>query len=131
MLLFGHPLIDSALFYHINDIEAIAHTPPASLLFLEDVVEDKDIIDYANANGLLYGVYAKSLLEIILAHNLNASYIITPKELAKSAQNLAQEYLFDAKILAPIEDEAEIEELALLGIDGAIFMSKSIVKITT
>jgi hypothetical protein len=131
MLLFGHPLVESPLFYHINDVDAIMHTPPSSLLYLENVVEDKDIIDYCNANNLHYGVYATTLLETILAHNLQASYIIVDKELAKSAQNLAQEYLFDAKILTPVQDEDEIEELALLGIDGVIFMAKSIVKISS
>ncbi|MEO1938593.1 MAG: hypothetical protein ABGW85_08195 [Sulfurimonas sp.] len=131
MLLFGHPLVESPLFYHINDVDAILHTPPSSLLYLENVVDDKDIIDYCNANSLNYGIYAATLLEAILAHNLQAAYIIVPKELAKSAQNIAQEYLFDAKILVPINDESEIEELALLGIDGAIFMAKSIVKVSS
>jgi hypothetical protein len=131
MLLFGHPLIDSALFYHINDIDALLKTPPASLIYLESVTDDKDIIDYCNANNVAYGIHITTLLELILANNLHASYIFTPKELAKSAQNIAQEYLFDAKILVPIQDEAEIEELALLGIDGAIFMAKSVVKISS
>ncbi|MDQ1268226.1 MAG: hypothetical protein QG560_869, partial [Campylobacterota bacterium] len=50
------------------------------------------------------------------------------KTLAKTAQNVAESYLFDAKILVMIEDEDEIEELALLAIDGVIF-SNAIVKI--
>jgi len=130
MLLFGHPLVDSPLFYHISDVDTITHTPPSSLLYLENVIEERDIIEYCNANALRYGVLVSSILELILAHNLNASYIFVTKELAKSAQEIAQEYLFDAKIVVHIRDESEIEELALLGIDAVIFPT-GIIKISS
>jgi hypothetical protein len=50
--------------------------------------------------------------------------------LAKTAQNVAENYLFDAKILVLIEKEDEIEELALLGVDGVVF-SNTIIKINS
>ena len=69
----------------------------------------------------------KNITELIYASNLNASYIIVEKDLAHSAQNIANEYLFDAKILVSIQDENEIEEFALNSIDGVIF-SNAIIK---
>ena len=64
------------------------------------------------------------------ASSLNARYIIVDKEMAKTAQNIAENYLFDAKILVKIESEDEIEEIAILGIDG-VLLSNAVVKITS
>jgi hypothetical protein len=75
-------------------------------------------------------IYVKNLTEVLYASSLGASYIVVEEALAKSAQNLADNYLFDAKILALIESESAIEELALLGVDGVVFCD-AIVKITS
>ena len=45
-------------------------------------------------------------------------------------QNIEENYVFDAKILSTIEDEDEIQELALLGVDGVIFPN-TIIKINS
>lgn len=89
-----------------------------------------DIITHAALNSVKIALHVKSIIEILYASSLGASYIIIEKELAKTAQNIAENYLFDAKILALIEDEDEIEELALLGVDGVIF-SNAIIKIVS
>ena len=73
-------------------------------------------------------ISVENITEILYASALGASYIVVEKELAKTAQNLADNYLFDAKILVMIESEDEIEELALLGADGVIF-ADAIVKV--
>jgi len=52
------------------------------------------------------------------------------KALAKTAQSLADTYLFDSKILVNIEDEKDIEEMALFGVDGVLF-SNAIIKINS
>lgn len=128
MLLFGHRFIPSQSFYHISDIDSIIETPPSSTLYLKFSEENLDIITYMQENHLLFALSIKNITELIYASSLGASYIILDKELAKTAQKIAETYLFDAKILAVIEEEDEIEELALLGIDGAIF-SNAIIKI--
>lgn len=89
-----------------------------------------DIINHAALNSVKTALHVKNITEILYASSLGASYIIIEKELAKTAQNIAENYLFDAKILALIEDEDEIEELALLGVDGVIF-SNAIIKIVS
>lgn len=128
MLLFGHRFIPSQSFYHISDIDSITKTPPSSTLYLTFSEENLDIITYLQENLLSFALSIKNITELIYASSLGASYIILDKELAKTAQKIAETYLFDAKILAVIEDDDEIEELALLGIDGVIF-SNAIIKI--
>jgi len=130
MLLFGHRFVESEKFYHITDIDAVKNTPPSSTLFLNFKEENLDIIKHLTENDLSFALTAESITEVIYASALGARFIVLKKELAKSAQNIAESYLFDAKILVSIEDEIEIKEFALLGIDGVLF-SNAIIKINS
>lgn len=128
MIFFGHRFIESEKFYHISGIDSILHTPPSSILFIEFIEKNIETINHAVVNGMSIAVSVKNITEILYASALGVSYVIVEKELAKSAQNIADSYLFDAKILVMIEDEEDIEELGLLGIDGVIF-AEAIVKV--
>ncbi|WP_434581012.1 hypothetical protein MLC52_01740 [Sulfurimonas sp. NW15] len=128
MLLFGHRFIKSEKFYHVSDIDAIVQTPPASIIYLEFEEKNLDIIEYLNQNSIKFAFKVQNVTELIYASALGASYIHVEQKLAKTAQKIAENYLFDAKILVHIEKEEEIEEMALLGIDGAVF-TEAIVKI--
>ena len=130
MLIFGHSFIPSESFYHTINIESIINTPPSSIIFLDFSQENLDIISHANANAVEYALNVKDVTELIYASALGAKYILVSREMAKTAQDIAENYLFDAKILAHISDNDEIEELALLGIDGVIF-SNAIIKINS
>lgn len=127
MLLFGHRFIQNESFYAISESEEIVHTPSASTLYLKFQESNLDLIEYLNANALNVALSVKDLTELVYASALGAKYIIVKKELAKTAQKIAESYLFDAKILVRIEDEDEIEEMAILGIDGVLF-SNAIIK---
>ncbi|MEA2100071.1 MAG: hypothetical protein U9P72_08075 [Campylobacterota bacterium] len=130
MLLFGHRFIDSPSFYHIQDIQAIHNTPPSSTIFIEFSEENLDIIEHLNFNEINFAIGVKNVTEVIYASVLNASFIIIQKKLSSTIQNIANNYLFDSKILVHIEDEKEIAEIAILGVDGVIFPN-AIIKITT
>ncbi len=130
MLLFGHRFVESEKFYHITDIDAVKNTPPSSTLFLNFKEENLDIIKHLTENDVSFALSVESITELIYASALGARFIILSKELAKSAQNIAESYLFDAKILVNIEEEQEIQEFALLGIDGVLF-SNAIIKINS
>ena len=130
MIIFGHRFLKSENFYHINSIEAIQNTPPSSTVLIDFSEENLDIINHAIVNSIPLAIEVKDITQIIYASIFCAKYIILSKELAKTAQNLAENYLFDAKILVTITDEDEIEELALLGIDGVIF-SNAIIKVNS
>ena len=128
MLLFGHRFIPSESFYHITTIDAISKTPPSSKVFLEFSEDNLDIIQHLTKNSVKFVLSVKNIRELIYASSLEASYILVQKEIAKSAQNIAESYLFDAKILVSLEDEDQIEEMAMLNLDGVLFPS-AIIKI--
>ncbi|MCK4975280.1 MAG: hypothetical protein KAR81_08500 [Sulfurimonas sp.] len=130
MLFFGHRFIESENFYHIQSIDAIQNTPPSSIILVDFDEENLDIINHIRANSIPLAIQVQDITQIVYASSFDAKYIILSKELAKTAQNLADNYLFDAKILVHIENENEIEELALLGVDGVIF-SNAIIKINS
>lgn len=130
MLLFGHRFIKSENFYHISDIDAIVHTPNRATLYLEFSEKNLDIIEHLQNNAIAFALRVESIEELVYASALFAKYIILTQAMAKTAQSIAESYLFDAKILVLIDKEVEIEEVALLGIDGAIFPN-AIVKINS
>ena len=130
MLLFGHRFIESEKFYHINDVASINNTPPSSTLFLDFSEENLDVIQHFNENDLSFVLRVQNITQLIYANALNADYIAVDKDLAKSAQNIAESYLFDAKILVMSSDERDIEELALLGVDG-LLCATAIIKINS
>lgn len=130
MIFFGHKFIESENFYHIQSIEAIQNTPPSSTLYIEFSETNLDIINHTFLNSMPTAIEVQNITELLYASSFGASYIVVDKILAKTAQNIAENYLFDAKILVIIENEDEIEEMALLGVDGIIF-SNAIIKINS
>jgi len=130
MLIYGHRFIKSDSFYHVLDIESISNTPPSSIVLVEFSEENLDIIEHITSNSITLALEVTDIKQIIYASALGASFIIISKELAKTAQNLANNYLFDAKIIVNIESEEEIEELAILGVDGVVF-TNAIIKINS
>ena len=130
MLIFGHRFIKSVSFYHITDIDAIIHTPPSSTLFLEFKEENLDIINHLQENSINFALEVHNITDAIYASALECSYIVVNKKIMKSVQNIAESYIFDAKILVLIDNEKDIEEIGILGIDGVLF-SNAIVKISS
>ncbi len=129
MLLFGHPYIDFEPFYHIDEIDEIEHTPANSTLFIHFRESNLDIIQHMRQNSLTFALEAATLSEVVYAHNLGAKYIIVKEALAKSAQNVAENYLFDAKILCRLTKEETLDEKISEGIDGVIY-PQAIIKIS-
>ncbi len=130
MIIFGHRFIPSQSFYHGLNIDAIKHTPPSSTIYLEFSEDNLDIIEHAQLNAIPTAIKVQNITELIYASSLGAKYIVVEKSNAKEFQNIAENYLFDAKILVILEDENEIEEMAILGIDGTL-CSNAILKINS
>jgi len=130
MILIGHRFIESESLYHILDIDAIKNTPPSSTLYIEFSEDNLDIINYAKLNNIPIALEVHSIEALIYGANFGAKYLVCYPSEAKTFQKLAETYLFDAKILAKIEEDKEIEKIALEGIDGAIY-PKGIVKISS
>lgn len=119
MQIFNHPFIDSRKFYKITSLDDIKRTP-ANTILLSDF--DKAIIAYCKAQNLVFGVRTASVKELVLAAASNASFLLVNKDFAKTAQQIADEYMYDAKILLISDNEEDIEFCALNGIDGIFFI---------
>ncbi len=130
MILFGHRFIKSEKFYHVDSIESILKTPPNSLIYITFKEEELDIINHCIEQDIRFALHVNNITELIYAENFSASYITIDAILAKDAQQIADKYLFDAKILVHAIDEGEIQEFAYQGMDGVIF-SDAIIKITS
>jgi len=130
MLFFGHKFIPSEHFYHVQSIEAINNTPSNSMIITEFSEANLDVIKHAILNEVSLALHVENIKELVYANALGASYLVVPKTMTKTAQDIADNYLFDAKILVAIEDENEVEELALLGVDGVIYPN-AIIKINS
>jgi hypothetical protein len=128
MILLGHHFIKSETLYHVTDVDAIFKTPPSSTLYIEFSETNLDIINHAHENSVPFALQVQTITELIYASSLEAKYIVVEKKLAKTAQEVAENYLFDAKILVKIHNDSEIEEMAFLSIDGVIYPN-AIVKI--
>jgi len=130
MLIFGHKFIPSESLYHTLNIDSISNTPPSSVIYFKFSEENLDIIKHASQNQITFALSIENVTELMYASSLGAKYILVSRNMAKTAQNIAENYLFDAKILVTIESDNEIEEIALLGCDGVIF-SNAIIKINS
>jgi len=129
MLIFGHPLLPSETFYHIDGPEAIASTPAGSTLLFPWNASNLDIVEHCRSNDLPFALEVASVKEALFAENVGARYILVENTLAKSVQKVAETYLFDAKILSRLDDETQIEAMAYEGIDGVVF-AEAVIKVT-
>jgi len=121
MLIFGHDYIDYGTFIAINGISDIASTQPNQTVLIQSIDANIDTVRYCKSNDIKYAIICQSIKDTLLANALNASYIITNPSNSKAIQEIATEYMFDAKILASISSDEELESIGKLGIDGVIF----------
>ena len=128
MLFLGHPHIPSETLYHVSSLEAITNTPPNTTLLFSYDEQVFELVNFAKTNGLNFALEINTLKDAVIFENLDAKFLLVTKELAKSVQNAADTYLFDAKILVHLKNDEEIEALISEGIDGVIF-SEAIIKI--
>lgn len=118
MILIGDEIIPCETIVKINSIDDIKSTKPNTTLIFDFNV---DIMTYCKNNSVQYASVVYSIKEAIYANALKAKYIITDMELSAQVQKIAQNYMFDSRILAIIEQDSKIEEVALAEIDGVIY----------
>ncbi|MDY0321115.1 MAG: hypothetical protein RBR23_05205 [Arcobacteraceae bacterium] len=118
MILIGDPIIPCEDVFKISTVEDIKNTKSNSTIIFEFNV---DIMTYCKDNKVKYGVMVSSVKEAIYANALGTKYIISDIYTAEKIQKVAQNYMFDSRILAIIEQDAQIEQVALKEIDGVIY----------
>jgi len=118
VILIGDSLVAHENMFRIYHQEQIAETKANSTIIFK---YNSAILKYASQNDLSYAVVVSNIKESIYANALNAKYIICAKNIVKDIQKVAENYMFDSKILAIIESNSEIEEIASYEIDGVIY----------
>ena len=121
MLVFGHSLIPYKTWYKVNSIDDILNTPAGSIVLLSDLQYSSEIALHCMKNDIPYAVKSISIKDAVIAANLGASYALCNIENVQEIQKTANEYLWSMKIITLIDDENEIQSIAIMGIDGVIF----------
>ena len=121
MLVFGHPWIESEKFLKVYTIDDIKKTQPKDILLLEPLSVSIDIAKYCKANNLPFAVTINSVRDAVYVNAIGADYMLCQHEQAIIVQKIADDYMFDTKVLVVIEDEKSIDTLIRFGIDGVIF----------
>lgn len=121
MIILGHSYIKSEPFYLVKNSKDIEKTPPNSTVVFSFTEQNLELCEFCKKNLVNFAVIVDEVRDILFANALEATYIICGKELAAKAQKLADEYMFDAKILLFGREESYLEWGADLGIDGIIF----------
>lgn len=118
MILLGDSLVPfekTFMIYHKDQI--VESEPNATILFNYN----REILQYVSANDIAFAPIISNITDAIYANALGAKYIVVKPVLAKEIQNLAENYMFDSKVLAIISDASEIEAIAKDEIDGVIY----------
>ncbi|WP_456457833.1 hypothetical protein [Nitratifractor sp.] len=121
MLIFGHPWVEGPRFVKIFTVEEIDGSKAREILLLEPLNVSIDLVRHCRRNGLAFALTISTLKEALLANALGAAYVLCQHEIGIEIQKVAEEYLFDTKVLVLVEEEREIETMARFGIDGVVF----------
>ncbi len=119
MIIIGHPLIPFEPFYRVTNIQEIKKTKPNSTILID--FNSVALLKYSISQDISLALEVSSIKDACLANALGAKFILVEQSISKDIQNIATEYLFDAKIILPIESEIDIEKAAKESIDGVVF----------
>ena len=121
MIIIGHPWVESPKFCKVFSKADIKKSQPVDIVLLEPITDSHSLAKYCQENNIPFAVTVNSLKEAIFTNALGAKYIICEEDDALIIYPIAQEYLFDTRVLVLIHDEKEISKIARSGIDGVIF----------
>lgn len=120
MIILGNPIFSAEQFHTVSTIDDVATTPNNSTVLLQKI--DLQLQKYCATHNVSYGVKANTITDAIYANALKAKYIICEKDNAQALQKLAEDYMFDAKIVVSITSQDEIEWVARNAIDGVVYL---------
>ena len=121
MIIIGHPWIESSHFSKVFSQEDIEKSEVDNIVLLEPLVDSINLAKYCQNNDIPYAVSVNTLNDAIFCNALDANFMICEEDEACVLPPIAQEYLFDTKILVLVHDEKDIAKIARSGIDGVIF----------
>jgi len=121
MIIIGHPWVESPKFCKIFTVNDIKNIQVNDIPLLEPLTDSQAIASHCQKNAIPYAITVNSLNEAIFSNALGAQYMVCEEDDALIIHPIAQEYLFDTRVLVLVHDEKEISKIARSGIDGVIF----------
>ncbi len=121
MLIFGHPLVESERFVIVKSENDVKRSSPKDIVVFSFKEENFYLANYCRQNDIAFGVFVNDLKELLISNLWGGKFALVEVDFAKEAQKIAEEYLFDMKIILQIENEDEMVKAAKEGIDGVIF----------
>ena len=121
MIIIGHPWIKSNRFCKVFSVKGIEKSQTDDIVLLGPLVDSHELAVHCQENSVPYAVVVNTLDDALFANALGAKYIICEEDDALMIEPIANEYLFDTRILVLIHSEKEISKIARGGIDGVIF----------
>ncbi len=121
MIIIGHPWIESSRFRKVFSEEDIKNSEVDNIILLEPLVDSIKLARYCQSNDIPYAVSVNTLNEALFCNALDANFMVCEEDEACVIQPIAEEYLFDTKILVLIHEEKDIAKISRSGIDGVIF----------
>lgn len=121
MIIIGHPWVESEKFCKVFSIKEIEGIQPNTIPLLEPLTDSQSLASHCQQNDIPYAITVNTMTHAILTNALGAKYMVCEEYVALTVQPVAQEYLFDTRVLVLIYDEKEISKIARSGIDGVIF----------
>lgn len=120
MKIIGHPLVEHEKFVKVDSIDDIGSVEACDTVLIQGE-NFLQIAKHCSKNSVKYASKIEKIEDALLLNALNAKYIIAEFERAKLFQKLADEYMFDSKILCVVETGSDLERVALEFIDGVIY----------
>jgi len=119
VIVLGDEKIDTKSIVYSSNFQDVKNSSPNDIIKLNyDVGYLKQLV----SNDIECIVQVENIQDLIYANILKATYILVHKNIAKQAQNIADDYMFDSKILVAISSKEEIEKIAYDAIDGVLFI---------
>lgn len=117
MQILGHELVAYKPLVSINSIDEIKQMSNSNMALFEF---DSVLINYVQEQKQDFALHVFNEIDAIIGNAVGASILICPFEIASKIQNLAEYYLFDAKIAIIIDEEKEIKKAIDAKVDMAI-----------
>ena len=116
MIILGNKNIPYLKIQKVNSIDNIKNTSANTIVYFK---YDIELIKYCSINNVKCAVKISNITEAIFCNSLNVFYILAND--AKQIQKIADDYMFDSKILQIIISDEDIQKIALDTIDGCIY----------
>ncbi|RXJ60250.1 hypothetical protein [Candidatus Marinarcus aquaticus] len=120
MIILGDEIVPYEALHKVNCVQDVANTPANSTVLFP---YNKALMQYCAQNSVPYAVQINEVKEGIYANALKARYIIASFQTAKQIQLIAENYMYDAKVLCIIDSNNELEKIAKAEIDGVVYSS--------